>query len=173
MKKTLSLILCFCIAISICTFMPTIAYAEDSYISGGTGSSTITYTQPSEYSILIPETIDSDAGQYVFWAGTLNIADNEQVYVTIANTIGSGRIEFTHENGVNKLTKEIIVEPSDSSYNIDFSTLPEHCVGYFYGDNTMSKIRFGLSEQSYDCEYAKAGNYTATVNFEVSLIKTL
>nr|DAY99088.1 MAG TPA: hypothetical protein [Caudoviricetes sp.] len=87
-----------------------------------------------------------------------------------ANVNGDGRIEFQHENGINTLTKDII-ENSNPSYPVDPDILPNHCVGYFAGDDVTSKIQFGLSDQSFDCDYPKAGNYSATVNFQVFLVE--
>lgn len=171
MKKLLSIFFSICMVFSLCAMTPVEASAYDSYVQDGAASSTITYRQQSEYSILIPETIDANAGQYVFQAGMLNISNNEQIYVTVANVNGDGRIEFQHENGINTLTKDIIIENSNPSYPVDLDALPNHCVGYFAGDDAASKIQFGLSDQSFDCDYPKAGNYSATVNFEVFLVE--
>ena len=171
MKKILSIIFSLCLVLNLFALIPIQAYADDSYVENGIGTSTITYRQRSEYSILIPETIDADVGSYLFQAGMLNISDNERIYVTVANTTPDGRIEFLHENGENTLTKDIVLEESNPSvYPVDFSALPEHCVGLFAGNDPASKVMFGLSELSFGCDYAKAGNYTATVNFEVSLV---
>lgn len=171
MKKILSAIISLCMVFSFCFTTPIVASAYDSYIQDGSATSTITYRQQSEYSILIPETIDANAGQYMFQAGMLNISNNEQIYVTILNTNGDGRIEFQHENGKNTLTKDIVLENSNPSYPVDLESLPDHCVGYFTEDEMASKVQFGLSEQSFDCEYPKSGNYTAIVNFEVFLVE--
>lgn len=113
MKKILSVFFSLCMIFSFCALTPIEASAYDSYIQNGSGTSTITYKQQSEYSILIPETIDANAGQYVFQAGMLNISNTEQIFVTVANANSDGRIEFLHENGENTLTKDIILEQSN------------------------------------------------------------
>lgn len=172
MKKILSLIFSLCMVFSLCALSPMEASAYDSQVQNGMCTSTITYKQQSEYSILIPETIDANAGQYTFMAGMLNISNTEQIYVTVGNTTGDGRIEFTHEDGEHTLTKDIVLEQTNPTDSVDFSTLPNHCVGYFTGNDYNSKVNFGLSEQSFDCSFPKAGNYTATVNFDVFLVET-
>jgi len=169
MKKVLSIILAVGMIISLCVMATPSAFADDTYVQNGMASSTIKYKQQSEYSILIPETIDTNVGKYTFQAGMLNIADNEKVYVTVDNADNENKIEFHHDNGVNTLSKQLLVEQTESS-SVDLASLPAHCVGYFEGDEMASKIQFGLSEQSYDCSgIPKAGNYSATVNFNVYL----
>jgi hypothetical protein len=41
---------------------------------------------------------------------------------------------FSTKNGINTLTKDIIIENSNPSYPVDPDILPNHCVGYFAGD---------------------------------------
>ena len=171
MKKLLSIVFSICMVISLCAMTPIEASAYDSYVQNGVASSTITYTQPSEYSILIPETIDANTGKYVFQASMMNISDNEQIYVTAANVNGDGRIEFQHENQTNTLTKDIDIEESNPTIPVSLESLPSHCVGYFQGEDITSRVQFGLSDQSFDCEFPKAGNYSARVDFEVFLVE--
>lgn len=47
--------------------------------------------------------------------------------------------------------------------------MPENCVGYFSGDDITSKIMFGVGLENYECERARAGLYSATVEFSVYL----
>lgn len=175
MRNRITLVRLLCIAIFIICFIGIIVsmlnfrvYADDSYVTGGHSTSTITFTQPSDYCIIIPETIDASAGAYVFQAGQLNITENERVLVTVTSVNQDGRITFTHENGENTLTKEIVTE--NISQNALPGGLPENCVGYFTPDSISSKLSFGLTEESYDYEgYIKAGNYTALVEFNIYL----
>lgn len=175
MKNRFSLIKLLSIAVFILCFIAIIVsifsyrvYADDSYVTGGHSTSTITFTQPSDYCIIIPETIDTSTGAYVFQAGQLNITENERVLITVTSVNQDGRITFTHENGVNTLTKGVITE--NISQNALPDGLPENCVGYFTIDNLSSKLSFGLTEESYDYEgYIKAGNYTTLVEFNIYL----
>lgn len=166
MKKIVSIILTIVCIFSVCSIN---CYAYDSYVTNGFGETRITYHQQSDYSILIPETIDANAGSYTFQAGMLNITDSEKIYVKLSNPDSSGRILFTHEDGEHTMTKPISTEFSNPANTVGINDLPENCVGYFYGDDYTSKMSFNITDECYDCDYPRAGDYTATVTFEVML----
>lgn len=166
MKKFLSAILA---AICIFTVGTINCCAYDSYVANGYGETTVTYHQQSDYSILIPETLDVNDGSYTFQAGMLNITDTEKIYVRVANVDGNGRILFTHADGEHTMTKPIATQFSDPAGTVGINDLPDNCVGYFYGNDYTSKMSFNITDECYDCEYPKAGDYTATVTFEVML----
>lgn len=140
----------------------------DEYVTGGYGSSTITYSQPSDYCIIIPETIDADAGAYVFQAGQLNITENERVYIILTTADQDNNITLTHESGTYTLDKQIVTE-NVSGHSIP-DGLPQNCVGYFEPDSFSSALSFALSEENYNYECApKAGRYSALVEFSIYL----
>ncbi len=167
MKRKLTAIL----LVILCTFFlikPMTVSAADSQVFQGTGTSTITYWEQSTYCVLIPEYIDMNAGLYTFQAEHLNIAEVEKVYVTVTNLNENNRLLFTHESGEYTLTKNLEIYPSNESESVP-SYMPPNCVGYFSGDDTTSKISFGLSFDSYEYTRIRAGMYSATVEFCVDL----
>lgn len=166
MKKNISLILSLICIFTVCTIN---CYAYDAYVTNGYGETTVTYHQQSDYSIMIPETLDASAGSYTFQAGMLNITDSDKIYVRVSNLDSNGRILFTHDDGQHTLTKSISTQFSNPADTVGINDLPENCVGYFYGDDYTSKMSFNIDEECYDCDYPRAGDYTATVTFEVTL----
>lgn len=155
---------CVLLVISGCTH----AFAEDSFVTDGQGFTTIIYSQPSDYAIIIPETIDASAGSYIFQAANLNIASNERVFVVVESADTNNRITFTHEDGEYTLAKQIITQ-NVSGHSIP-DGLPQNCVGYFEPDESCSALSFSLSTENYDYQGApKAGNYTAVVQFSIYL----
>lgn len=166
MRRILAII-CSIILIACC-FAPLIAFAEDAQVSEGQGTTTTTYTHPSDYCIIIPDTIDSANGAYVFQAASLNISYNEYVLITVSNADSNNRIIFTHEDGSHTLTKQIVTENVSGGYIPD--GLPDNCVGYFTSDESASALSFAVSEENYDYQdNPKAGTYTATVEFNIYL----
>lgn len=163
MKRLISILIALCLLLCITPM----TVSADSQVYERTGSSTMTYREYSSYCILIPEYIDAEAGQYTFQAEYLNITDYEKVFVTVTNLDENGKLLFTHESGNYTLKKNL--EVFDATGSGVLPNMPENCVGYFSGEDTMSKIMFGVGFDNYECERARAGLYSATVEFAVNL----
>lgn len=164
-KKLLILVLAICLTFS----MSLTAFAEDNYIYEGNAHSVLEYREPSYYCILIPERIDMNDGTgYRFQADMLNICEGEKVFVSITNLDENNRLLFTHEDGKTTFTKSIY---SEVRYGVTLDNIiPQKCVGYFDGDDTTSKVLMKLGADTYDYDvYVKAGNYTATADFEINI----
>lgn len=164
MKKLISILIALCLLLC----MTPMTVAADSQVYEGTGSSTMTYREYSSYCILIPETIDAEVGYYTFQADYLNITDYEKVFVTVTNLDENNRLLFTHESGNYTLKKNLEVYSTDYGSGLP-EGMPENCVGYFSGEDTTSQIMFGVGADNYECERARAGLYSATVEFSVNL----
>lgn len=125
-----------------------IAHAEEHEWMDGTAQVTMTYSVDSTYCLWIPETIDVNTG-YTFTAEMLNIRETEQLTVRISN-LNNGCLTFTNESG-----KDIQVQFNNGD------------VAAIFTDSLTSDITlFGqLSENSN----MKAGDYTATAEFTMSL----
>lgn len=164
MKRIVSVLIAICLLISLTT----ITANAETQVYEGTGSSTMTYREYSSYCILIPEYIDAEAGYYTFQAEYLNITDYEKVFVTVTNLDENGLLLFTHESGNYTLKKNLEVYGTNYGAGLP-DGMPQHCVGYFSGEDTTSKVMFGVGFDNYECERARAGLYSATVEFAVNL----
>ena len=164
MKRIVSILIAICLLVSLTT----ITANAETQVYEGTGSSTMTYREYSSYCILIPEYIDAETGYYTFQAEYLNITDYEKVFVTVTNLDENNLLLFTHESG--NYTLKTKLEVYETNYGTGMpSGMPENCVGYFSGEDTVSKVMFGVGFDNYECERARAGLYSATVEFAVNL----
>ena len=164
MKRLISILIALCLLLCITP----LTVSADSQVYEGTGSATMSYREYSSYCILIPEFIDAEAGYYTFQAEYLNITDYEKVFVTVTNLDENGRLLFTHESGNYTLKKNLEVYGTADGGGLP-DGMPQNCVGYFSGEDTTSKVMFGVGFDNYECERARAGLYSATVEFAVNL----
>lgn len=165
MKKIICLLMAICL---MATIGLTAAHAENGYYIMGdsSGSSTITYTEQSRYTVYIPETINMDMGYYTFEASEMNITDREDVVVTMTNLDVNSMLHFTHENGSATADKQIGYDYANVDDNVQ-NTLPEHCVAYFKNGETTSEASFYLINDN-NMNY-QAGNYSGMAQFLVEL----
>lgn len=163
MKKIICMIMVICL---MATIGLTAAHAEGGNYTMSTGSSTLTYTEPSRYMIYIPETIDMDVGRYTFEASEMNILSNEDVVVTMTNLDVNSMLTFTHEDGSATASKQIGYDYNQIDGNIQ-NGLPEHCVAYFEKDELNSEMCFYLENDYYNTNVA--GSYSSTAQFQVEL----
>ena len=163
MKKIICMIMVICL---MATIGLTAAHAEGGNYTMSTGSSTLTYTEPSRYMIYIPETIDMDVGRYTFEAAEMNITSNEDVVVTMTNLDVNSMLTFTHEDGASTANKCVAYDYNNIDSNIQQS-LPEHCVAYFEKDELNSEMCFYLANDNYNTNVA--GSYSGTAEFQVEL----
>lgn len=148
-KKVFALVL----ALTMILGLNTTVFASELWEDGQSASSTVTYYVDSSYSIYIPETIDLGEG-YTFQASYLNITDNQQVNVSITNLTSAGYLEMTNDSG-NQIYMQL---NGIGDYNR---------VATFTSDSTTSPIT--IYGQVSENSYAKAGTYTGTAEFSVSL----
>lgn len=148
-KKIFALVL----ALTMVLGLNTTVFASELWEDGQSASSTVTYYVDSSYSIYIPETIDLGEG-YTFQASYLNITDNQQVNVSITNLTSAGYLEMTSDSG-NQIYMQL---NGIGDYNR---------VATFTSDSTTSPIT--IYGQVAENSYAKAGTYTGTAEFSVSL----
>ena len=80
MRKIISILCAICFMVGITTNVFATEISCD-----GTATTTITYTVPSQFCVYIPETIDLTGGSYTFTASLMDIAETEQVVVSITN----------------------------------------------------------------------------------------
>ena len=149
MKKIISIIM----VVGLIAAIGVPAVSADSF-NGGTA--TITYKEPDTYCVLIPETIDMD----------MNLAEGDEVFVTIGGLIDEGYFPLTHENGVDTAKKKIYYDYSSVSSE-KRELFPPYCVGYFTDGDTVSKTGFMMINDNES--HFKAGNYTGTAEFTVEL----
>lgn len=139
------------------------AASADSY-NGGT--TTITYREPDNYCVLIPETIDMTFDDYHFQALEMNLAEGDEVFITIGGLEDNDYFPLIHENGVDTARKKIYYDydviPSNKR-----DLFPPYCVGYFTDGDTVSQMGFMLLNDMES--HFKAGNYTGTAEFTVEL----
>lgn len=159
MKKIISIIM----VVGLIAAIGVPVVSADSF-NGGTA--TITYKEPDTYCVLIPETIDMTFDNYHFQALDMNLAEGDEVFVTIGGLIDEGYFPLTHENGVDTAKKKIYYDYSSVSSE-KRELFPPYCVGYFTDGDTVSKTGFMMINDNES--HFKAGNYTGTAEFTVEL----
>lgn len=158
MKRIISIIIiCLMAVISI----PAVN-AES--VNGGT--TTITYREPDTYCVLIPETIDMTFDNYHFQALEMNLAEGDEVFVTIGGLDENNYFPLMHENGVDTAKKQVYYD-YDAIPSTKRELFPPYCVGYFTDGDTISQMGFMMLNDSES--HFKAGNYTGTAEFTVEL----
>ena len=96
----------------------------------------------------------------------MNLAEGDEVFVTIGGLIDEGYFPLTHENGVDTAKKKIYYDyGSVSSEKIE--SFPPYCVGYFTDGDMVSQTGFMMINDNES--HFKAGNYTGTAEFTVEL----
>ena len=131
-------------------------------------SSTINYTEQSRFSVLIPETIDMNVGNYTFTAYEMNLTPDENVLVSIYGLDDNGYLQLNHINGKDVAQKQIGYDYCDMDMQT-IEELPPNCVAFFKEEETTSEMSFYLMSNMND--KFKAGDYTGTAEFAVELLK--
>ena len=146
--------------------MATIGVTAVSAESVNGGTTTITYKEPDSYCVLIPETIDMTFENYHFQALEMNLAEGDEVFVTMGGLDENNYFPLTHENGVDTARKKVYFDYGSIPTN-RLDMLPAYCVGYFSDEDTISRMGFMMINDG-DTHF-KAGNYTGTAEFTVEL----
>lgn len=139
----------FTLALSICLLVASTmnVIAAESPLNITEMEIPITYTQPSSYSIFIPESIDMSAGEYTFTASILDITSEQKVKIKQLESV-----QLTSEDGD---VSSIWLSGSDGN--------DENNVAVFERGNNTSIISM---VSQFD---GTAGNYSGTATFTITI----
>ena len=156
MKKGIALIA----TIALCFGLSTACLSEDTFVSEGTASSTVTYHVDSSYIVRIPATIDANSTM-VLTADSMDIADDEIV-----------RVKVTSLSEDNKLTLHNPKNGGDIFFMLSRTDTGETIPNY--GD--VGQFKTGAFESTVPVafnllETAPAGDYSGTIEFSIALEK--
>ena len=148
MKQMLSI---FCAIVLL--IAPTNVYASEIY-GDGSATTTVTAHVDSQYCVLIPETIVADGTPYYFTASLMDLAQGDTVNISCSGFDGS-RLPMSGGNeGAYALFES---DDTAISNDIIFATFED-------GQTTVTNgLRATLQEAN------KAGDYTGTITFNISL----
>ena len=139
----------FTLALSICLLVASTmnVMAAESPLNITEMEIPITYTQPSSYSIYIPESIDMSAGEYTFTASILDITSEQKVKIKQLESV-----QLISEDGD---VSSIWLRGSDGN--------DENNVAVFERGNNTSIISM---VSQFD---GSAGNYSGTATFTITI----
>lgn len=148
------------IASLVMVVMLTSMVSAEEFVSENSTSqqSTVVYSVPSEYVVLIPETIVADGREYKFQASVMDILGNEHVDISIAGIEDGGDIQMFAESGRWALSR------LHSSR------------GEVHPGSVLATFNQGMTE-SIDSFYVTherdegPGNYQASITFNIQLVK--
>lgn len=151
MKKILATILSVVLVLS----MSVTAFATEVTSDYQVAQSTLSYTEPSTYTVIIPETMYVSTGAMMeFEAKYINIQDDEQVVIRCANLDENGAIALSNESG--------------DSVNVYFSCENGSNVCYrVNADKTVAQTVFATIGSTEGV--LPAGEYTGIAEFTVSV----
>ena len=115
------------------------------------------YHEPSQYTVLIPETIVTDGTQYTFTAPVMDLCDGEHVEVSILGLESSGIKRLYTSGG-----KEVMAE----FYGVDGKLMPGQTVASFYHGQHEAGLVYALPFSTEG-----AGDYYGTVEFSINLLQ--
>lgn len=117
MKKILAIILSVVLVLS----MSVTAFATEVTSEYQVAQSTLSYTEPSTYTVIIPETMYVSTGASLqFEAKYLNILETEQVVIRCTNLDENGAIALTNESGDSINVLFGVNDGSDICYRINW-----------------------------------------------------
>lgn len=158
MKRIIAAILCVVMVFAL--GIPTV-FAEEYVISYGAISSqnderesAIVFDNPSNYCIMIPETIVADGNYLNFSANSMNLHDNE--CVEVYSTTGS-RIELTSTE-----TNDIAIFLFNTDYNSDV-------VARF--NNGDLQPNYIVTNSVENANEIAAAHYSGTATFKIRLVE--
>ncbi len=151
MKKILAIILSVVLVLS----MSVTAFATEISGEGQVAQSTLSYTEPSTYTVIIPDTIYVSSGATLdFETSFLNIQETEQLVIKVNNLDENDMITLSHASGDTINVYFAVNNDADICYRVN-------------ADNTVA---FAASLQtSYDGSILSAGDYTGIAEFTVSI----
>ena len=151
MKK----ILAFVLSVVLILSMSVTAFATELNIGNQTGQSTLSFTEPSAYTVIIPDTIYVNSGATLEFETTfLNIQQTEQLIIRVNNLDENDMITLSNEFG--------------NTINVYFEL--NNNADVCYRVNPDSTVEFAASMQIQHTELINpAGEYTGVAEFVVSV----
>ena len=151
MKKFLAIVLSVVLVLS----MSVTVFATEVTSDYQVAQSTLSYTEPSTYTVIIPDTIYVSTGASLeFEAKYLNILETEQIVIRCTNLDENGAIALTNESGDSINVIFGVNDGSDICYRINW----DKTVAY---DVTITMGSTGT--------VLPAGDYTGIAEFTVSI----
>ncbi len=152
MKKS---IICALLATAICTVTNA---SEFTSLETSTQQSTVTYSAPSEYMILIPETITADGSRHKFVASKMDLRDGEHVEISASMSDEDGGIQMFTNSGKWMLAKFHLANGDYRRGNV---------ISVFENGMTESLEEFYITAEQTE----GAGDYYGTISFDISLVR--
>lgn len=121
--------------------------------------STVVYSVPSEYVVLIPETIVADGREYKFQASVMDLRSNEHVDISIDGIYPEGLFKMYAPSGrqmMARLSSSRVSNPESGSI-----------LATFNADMLESFDSFSIAPETWE----GAGDYSATLTFNIQLVK--
>lgn len=150
MKK----ILAFVLSVVLILSMSVTAFATEVTSEYQVAQSTLSYTEPSTYTVIIPETMYVSTGAMLeFEAKYINILEDQQVVIRFANLDENGAIALSNEYG-DSVNVYFSCESSDICYRVNWDKTVAMC----------AVASIGSTEG-----VLPAGEYTGIAEFTVSV----
>lgn len=151
MKKMLALFLSVVLVLS----MSVTAFATELNVGNQTGQSTLSFTEPSAYTVIIPDTIYVSSGATLEFETTfLNIQQTEQLIIRVNNLDENDMLTLSNESGNTINVCFYVNNDADICYRVN-------------ADNTVAfAASLGLQ---YTESIVPAGEYTGVAEFVVSV----
>ena len=118
----------------------------------------VVYSAPSEYCILIPETVVVDGGSYKFGASVMDLRQGEHVEVSIAGIEDDGSIHM-----FDSLGKYALARLHSSAGDVRRGSV----MATFYNGMTESNESFYVTSELSE----GAGDYEGNITFSISLVR--
>lgn len=151
MKK----ILAFVLSVVLILSMSVTAFAGELNVGNQTGQSTLSFTEPSAYTVIIPDTIYVSADASLEFETTfLNLQDTEQLVIRLANLDENNRLMLSNESGASLYATFEIIDDTGICYLVN----PDYSVAV--------AAKMGLY---YETSLIPAGEYTGIAEFTVSV----
>ena len=151
MKKFLAIVLSVVLVLS----MSVTAFATELNVGNQTGQNTLSFTEPSTYTVIIPDTIYVSPETSLECETTfLNIQDTEQLVIRLNNLDENNRLLLSNESGASLHACFEVANDTDICYLVN----PDCTVVY--------AARMGLH---YETSIIPAGEYTGIAEFTVSV----
>ena len=151
MKKLLAIILSVVLVLS----MSVTVFATEVTYEGQVAQSTLSYTEPSTYTVIIPDIIYVNTGApFDFEVKHLNIQETEQVVIRFANLNENGAITLSNASGDSIDVYFSVNEGSDVCYRVNWDKTVAYGVSVTMGSTGT---------------VLPAGDYTGIAEFTVSI----
>ena len=151
MKK---MMICALLATMACTAVR----ASDFTSETSSQQTMVMYSAPSEYMILIPESITADGSMHKFEASKMDLRDNEHVEISATGIEEDGSIHMFTDTGKWAMSK---FHTSNGDYRRG------DVISVFDNGMTESRESFYITAEQSE----GAGDYVGTITFNISLVR--